>query len=909
MSILGAAVRAAEELFSGPNVRTVRKQGLEKMAEPPEVQPNVAIPGQAPAEGVPAPDPVPVPEVPPIAPATPDFGQGMPSNLNRNYLETTDAVKNYMDDLQGVYGGFKDQRRGVRTHETTKEAAGSTQVRDEVSRLIGGVPGAAWNAEQLVSGRQLLLRSSEELQSLSSKVSAGQATAEDMDDFLRLHQSTVALQRAVQGGIAEAGRALNAMQIKAAPSSKERIQQLQNTLVTAGGQRNIMDLANAYQGLTDPADILDQTRKLESATRRWGKALQESWINSILSGPATHIVNVIGNVGAQMYETALVKPVTAGVGLARQTGASVAGVNAAERLYASEIVPESIGKFQGFMDTFIAMGRERLDYFNNIDLDQTNKLDIDQGSISAANLAPGLDPQGLTARGVNATGSVLRVPGTMLSIGDDLFKNVLYRGELNALAYRQAVSENGVVMTRFSELMSNPSREMHAQAMEQSKKLTFTEGQADKSGMIAKLATGIQSFAAEYPSIKYVVPFVRTPANLIQYFTENSVLGPVTEKWREEFMAGGVRRDAAVARWVVAGGVTTGIWSLVEEGFVSGQGPEDYVLRKQLEATGWQANSLKINGKWYKYDRTDPVGTMLGTVANAVDVVKYSESDRDAAEVTGAAIGGILENYANKTYLASVADVFALVKSQHKATDIQKMSTRIATGFMPYSSALSSLRRADDKYLRDTRVKGDYWTSLVNSFKNKIPGYSQDLPARIGWNGEPQVMMGGAVWRGMSPIQIGVAQGDPASFELVDNGVPVRNPTHNLKLPMGVNFDLYKVDDGKGLVYQQYQLLVGKARHKAVTQLMKEREYKNATAGVDSERTTGLRNAVNAGTLLGKQSFFEWYNKSRKKYDWPSIDERSLMRAVKSPKGDVNKAFKIKRTQEGLVPEYNRPKL
>src|SRR3546814_6560612 len=45
---------------------------------------------------------------------------------------------------------------------------------------------------------------------------------------------------------------------------------------------------------------------------------------------------------------------------------------------------------------------------------------------------------------------------------------------------------------------------------------------------------GIQQFANEVPGAKLVIPFVRTPINILKFAAERSVLAPAFKEWRSE---------------------------------------------------------------------------------------------------------------------------------------------------------------------------------------------------------------------------------------------------------------------------------------------------------------------------------------------------------------------------------------
>src|SRR3546814_18100884 len=66
---------------------------------------------------------------------------------------------------------------------------------------------------------------------------------------------------------------------------------------------------------------------------------------------------------------------------------------------------------------------------------------------------------------------------------------------------------------------------------------------------------GIQQFANEVPGAKLVIPFVRTPINILKFAAERSVLAPAFKEWRDMIRAGGRPTDEALARLTMGSGL------------------------------------------------------------------------------------------------------------------------------------------------------------------------------------------------------------------------------------------------------------------------------------------------------------------------------------------------------------------
>ena len=82
------------------------------------------------------------------------------------------------------------------------------------------------------------------------------------------------------------------------------------------------------------------------------------------------------------------------------------------------------------------------------------------------------------------------------------------------------------------------------------------------------------------------VPFVRTPTNLLKYAVERSPIAPILKEWRADFMAGGAKRDLAVAKALVGSGVGASVTLWAANGKITGGGPADENATRLMRADG-----------------------------------------------------------------------------------------------------------------------------------------------------------------------------------------------------------------------------------------------------------------------------------------------------------------------------------
>src|SRR3546814_12677927 len=97
-----------------------------------------------------------------------------------------------------------------------------------------------------------------------------------------------------------------------------------------------------------------------------------------------------------------------------------------------------------------------------------------------------------------------------------LFRSIAHAQKLTA-SERQA---------RYAELRDNPTPAMIEAADKQAQYLTFQKP-------LGPGGRGIQQFANEVPGAKLVIPFVRTPINILKFAAERSVLARSEEHTSE----------------------------------------------------------------------------------------------------------------------------------------------------------------------------------------------------------------------------------------------------------------------------------------------------------------------------------------------------------------------------------------
>ena len=698
---------------------------------------------------------------------------GVPRGTEPGQVYINFARINAPEDVQTVIKDMADKfapqidvaRRGVRTFAEIELDAQQVNAWDV---LVARRKGDPLNAEQSVAARQLWAASADKLSQVAKEASANPSEA-NLFAFRKMLATHYAIQNEVIAARTETARALASWRIPAGGSA-ERFRDISQALEANGGSEVTRDMADrvaklANAGMYEELDNFVQ-RGVWARTR---DAMQEAWIMGLLSGPKTHIVNAMSNTAVvfmQMYERK-----------AAETISSILGNSGG--VQAGEAMTQWFGLTQSWKDglRYAAKSAKTGEVgfgMSKVELPRTGSITSEAFNLSSETWA---------GRAVDGIGNIVRIPGRALAASDEFFKTIGYRMELNAQALRQAAGEvhAGVIpadgiKARVAELLENPPENLRMSAVDQALYQTFTNSPG-------KLAQSLQSLKAQFPALTVILPFVRTPANILKYTFERTPLAPLMSSVRADIAAGGARQDLALARLSTGTALMMVAADMAMSGTVSGSGPKDTSERQALERTGWQRNSIKVGDRWYAYNRLDPAGSLLGLAAEMVEILNNSE-DEDTEEGVGeaavAAIASISATVMSKTYLSGIADLFEAISDPKRYTET--FVQRLVGSTVP--AIVGEAARTADPYSREV-------FGMLDAIKRRTPGLSDNLPLRRDIWGRPVTYQSGLGWAYdvFSPIYTKPAKAEPIDDEMLRLGKAVSMPSKKATF-QGVNIDL-----------------------------------------------------------------------------------------------------------------------
>jgi len=266
-----------------------------------------------------------------------------------------------------------------------------------------------------------------------------------------------------------------------------------------------------------------------------------------------------------------------------------------------------------------------------------------------------------------------------------------------------------------------------------------------------KLARSMLSLRGEIPLMRWLIPFVKTPANLISAGIERTVLGTAflgKAKTQEQLAQrlGTLALGSVASAWIG--------WQYFK-GNVTGDAPSNTAERDTFYREGKQPNSLKMFGHWVPLERIEPLGSSFAITANLIQ--RYVESDSTIpSEKVMDSIQGLSKTLTNKTYLSGLTNVM-------KATSNPEMyganwGKRVISGmFSP--GLLNYIANLTDPYIREAKT-------VPEMVMGRMPGLSKTVAPKLNALGEQIKRPMPAI-----PFRISKAQSSKVTKELKRLGI------------------------------------------------------------------------------------------------------------------------------------------
>lgn len=592
------------------------------------------------------------------------------------------------------------QRRGVRPHEVTEQAA---RAQGEIVRKArkGEIePGTALNAEQI--------------EALDSEVNrVGKLSPKEILENEN-PQEVANLLRTTYGVHAEAGRALNILGKNIDPSVA------QNFLKIAEQTKDPV-LKNAVE---KAIDFLEKGEKIPPGF--WDKVAE--WGRNIkLASMSGLIRSLVGNSVMQVFRY----PEAFGSALANKVLATITGKR--KDRFMQEIVADIIGTKTGIKDGLrraaALLKEEPTALSDNLFLEM--EIPDSRGAIKGT------------------LGKVIRTPQRAQGAMDLIFRVPAYKGAIGKLAVRKAFQEglkDEAWARRVDELIQKPTADMVLQANLDSRYLTF-------QSPLGPIAAGVNYLRSAHPVMQLPVPFFSTAANLFKAIVERTPFAPLTPSFQQALfealgkpgkqkgsleygferatgkkfepqignLSDRVSRMVAGTTFMVLTGV---VLNKVLDGEITGRGPRSATERDALFRTGWMPYSIRLGGRYISYRGFEPLTGWLSMLADYNQ--GYKEDGIEEAFIRSSV--NLIKNFAENPFLVGVKDIM------DGLTDVEgKRAEKAIAGFIVGMTVPTIVKQTRNVIDPTVRKSG----GVAESIQSQLPLASEELLPKRNVFGEP----------------------------------------------------------------------------------------------------------------------------------------------------------------------------
>ena len=524
-----------------------------------------------------------------------------------------------------------------------------------------------------------------------------------------------------------------------------------DTIVAKGvNGYDIPTIMKHLQMLPEPEQQVRYLKRLTTApTHNVIDLLNEYYTNSLLSNPATHMVNVLGNTVVAGVSPA--EHIIGGYinqGLAK--GANTLGIDwLADWLKGGgdEAVQEGIYRY---LNTFNAIqdGLQLAEASLKTGTNSFGTSAIANGLVDAvpeqvlSSAIFKMNPNTDAAKLIDTMGKMLNIPSRCCMAEDTFFKVIASRSEAATQLWKEALSKNITdpqaikdyigdnLASKFKSVYDETGKLIKQAAIDKNVEeyalvQTFNN---DRGTLVSMLQTAKQKCPLLHP----IIPFVRTPARILDWTIQRTPIGLLYESQRQAFLGGGAEASKRLGQYAVGGTFITGAVMLAQNGKLTGGGPDSFQAKKSMQDLGWQPYSIKIGDKWYSYNRLDPIGSFFGVVGDYMDLAQAaSDSDVDnnsIADMAQMLMTVMAKNVTDKTYLQNIGTLIQIINNPDpNSKKVQSWAAQLAGGFVPRILANGA---------RDTGITDPYMkeaSDFAAKLKAKMPYLSNELPTQYSW--------------------------------------------------------------------------------------------------------------------------------------------------------------------------------
>ena len=733
-------------------------------------------------------------------------------------------LKSFMENVKLANKPLFDKlKRESLSIEAQTKLAEENGLYNVVNKLLRRNPGEVYPAEDTVAGIIALVNMGEMATRHTNKAIE---TGDEIDKAIALKLIGIQSQLSAQlsGNISEYARGMATIRHSGRITPSGSIDDYAKEL---GNLINQFDPENSDLLLRAYVSLPKQLRP-RFAEQSWGErtadTIIEIWINTLLSSPVTHFVNMAGNTifqGMKLTERGV-------GGIIGGIRTSITGSDKKDRLFLGEALAHSHGAITSIHDALILSSKTL--WTETPGLDAT-KLDVGtQRAIGSTGhvgeiLQKGFKERNFVSAFIDAMGVYCRLSGRALIAEDEFFKAISMRSETAAQAYVKSMFafedainsgqtiQEAVKIKRqtYMDNYYNPTPDVYKQAVDYAKQQTFTK---ELDGFLGSLQP-----VMSHPLMKMFVPFYRTPVNIFSEVFDRTLPFNIYKKLKT---GSGREKDEAMAKLTMGWGVAIGTSYLVtglssdvtEDGkpkmFCTGRGPDNFHARQALDRLNipqYSCSFLDEETNTYRsvtFSRLDPLSGLLAMAVDYAYFVQHEDDPETLQVMAEALVLSTTEYLDEHPMMEGIAEFTRMFKNpQLDAGDrVERMmelvgekagggAFSLAPTFQSYIPSASSWSATKERIAHpdasstmipegDLKMFGKNmgaFTELpapmrgfymaLQKAKSRNALFSSELPPSLNLWGEVRQQSNGMGWEWFSPVKIREKKWNPIDEELI----------------------------------------------------------------------------------------------------------------------------------------------
>lgn len=213
---------------------------------------------------------------------------------------------------------------------------------------------------------------------------------------------------------------------------------------------------------------------------------------------------------------------------------------------------------------------------------------------------------------------------------------------------------------------------------------------------------------------------------------------------------------------------------------ITGSAPEEPGKKAAWAATGKQPFSIKVGDKWYSYQRLDPFATIIGILADVIHGYKdmretgvsefgseeeFMEKEPYLAQILSVLATSFANNVSNKSYIENLGELLDILEKPTES--IGNIGGNIAAGFVPNGINWTQNVYQEEAPIMEAR-------SVLDKMKKRLPEFvrpGEKLMPRRNFLGEIERKESTGGFRGVNPIFSSTVSNDIVDMEIEHQAV------------------------------------------------------------------------------------------------------------------------------------------